>query len=1378
MDAELRKILSKLVLEIRHLLEGIYDDRGVWHAGDLEQRLNQIGVWRDRPAKPLEELPQLSEVGNKARRTVDAYIKYRKETGVNRAEAVEEFIRESAYTWFNRLFALRCMEARGIIDPVILQKDIYGGRSLQHNRLAIRHPELCAGEDDGLFAVLFQEFERRAHELPMLFNPDSPAVALRPSVSVVKRLVAILSGREAVNSDYASDEVFIAPDSFGWAYQYWNAEEKDRVFERVRTKKAKIDGKDIIPVTCIYTEPYMVKFLVQNSLGALWSCMHSESKLYEKWEYYVKDADRSLVENKRVREITFLDPACGSGHFLLEAFDLFYDMYREEGKLTRSDEICASILENNLYGIDIDERAVQIGIAVLWMKAKKWAPELDTSGLSSFRDHLVATNIRLPGGRDHLDEFLRKHPEDRPLRNALMSIFMALENVDEIGSLLKIKEPLVRAFEGLKNDAGIQTTLWSNGFTSVDSWRESVIEQLQEHFSEEAVSSDLSQAFFGQSMNKGLRLIKLLSSKHDIVATNPPYMGSGNMGYFVKRYIESQYKMGKRDLYAAFIIRCKELSASTSKIAMVTQQSWMFLGSYTKLREKLLFETSLELLAHLGPSSFSEISGEIVNIVIFVINKGNIKKNIITKFFDARIYSSPEVKSKTLIKQDEILSYSKKWISFRVMPEYRIMYEAPDFIYNLFDTSDSWDQGSLNNSFAIARRGLDTCEVQKWVRYWWEIKSDDIDNYRSEHNKPWVKHVRGSEGNKWSGRFIYIVLWGNDGNNLKIRNKAIIPNEKFYFKQGATFSRIGDTISARMLPPNTLISDSASGLYSSKVSPLVLVSLLNSRIVSFLLGLINPTLNFQTGDINSLPTPRHTYNILELDRISNICHEYKKKLVENDPIEYSFNYEQYKILGIFDSGNYLIHKFKTECLYSLLKGISDNLAQQSFVSDNIPKNYFGYLPTDFSILQPHANEKLYHIKEIKKIVNKIMIENNALLLSKSQQTSVKKLLKTLYSKGPGFKINEEFKKEIKFIFNYEDIIPLVLIPSETYLEELSNKLQIHPLSIYLLLKEGIEQESWRCIPEECRLTEDRFTVIILRLLGHRWNRQIEAGEPVPNWADPDGIIPITKGTDEPPLLDRIRERINKDLETDNVTLEIEFKELMGKTLEEWLQYDFFKHHIGQFKKRPVAWLIQSTPRGGSNLRRGGRVEPAFSCLVYCQKVDEDTLHKIRSQYVGPLKNGYEAELRTLETIGDLTNEQTTRRTRLELIIDELEEFDTKLMKVITEGFDSKELKELIEDEPLDKWCSIDGKEPPPDRYEGLYLQERAYIPDVNDGVRVNIVPLQKAGLLASDVLAKKDLDRAISDRAKWRSDERRWCREEKLPQPGWWEKRKLDDKPR
>ena len=190
---------------------------------------------------------------------------------------------------------LRCLESRGLIDEVVLQKQVYGGRSLVHHRFAQQNPSACAGEDDGLFFVLEEEFRGRATELPTVFDPQAPAVTLRPSVSALKRCIALLSGIAFLNGQgEATDELFEAGDAPGWAYQFWNAEEKDRVFEKVRTEKgAKIEGADLIPATQLYTEPYMVKFLVQNSLGALWAGMYPETKLPASWEYYVRDADRT-----------------------------------------------------------------------------------------------------------------------------------------------------------------------------------------------------------------------------------------------------------------------------------------------------------------------------------------------------------------------------------------------------------------------------------------------------------------------------------------------------------------------------------------------------------------------------------------------------------------------------------------------------------------------------------------------------------------------------------------------------------------------------------------------------------------------------------------------------------------------------------------------------------------------------------------------------------------------------------------------------------------------------------------------------------------------------------------------------------------------------
>jgi hypothetical protein len=870
MDSGLKKILRAVSLELRHVLEGRYDDQGRWLAGDLERRLNELGVWRDRPAKPLAELSHLSAEDTTARHVVDGYLRLREEAGVARNEAVAEFVREAAYTWANRLFALRCMEARGIIDEVILQKETYGGRSMVHSRFARRNPEACAGEDDGLFAVLFTEFTERATELSVLFNPHAPAVALRPSVTALKRCIALLSGREAVRGqEPASDAVFEAPDAFGWAYQYWNAEEKDRVFEMVRTKKgAKIEGADIIPATCIYTEPYMVKFLVQNSLGALWMGMHPESKLYEKWEYYVKNADGAPMEKKPVAALTFLDPACGSGHFLLEAFDLLYSMYEEEGNLREPSEISAAILNNNLFGIDIDERALQIAEAVLWMKAKEKAPDLDPTTLDSFRDHLVATNIRLPKGKDHLQAFLKKHPEDQPLHSALEAVFQGLENVHELGSLLQIEEPVEKELRYLKakseeNKGKLeQQALFGElaqpkqgelplGVESYEQWKARTLAHMRDHFGDEAEAADPVQAFFGQSAEKGLALFDFLSRRYDIVAANPPYMGSGNMGSIVREYVEHHYTPGKRDLYAAFILRCRCLARVDGYVAMVTQRSFLNNKYLVDLRSELIDKSSMQVCGDLGVRAFSEVSGEKVSVAMHVYTM-RAPEETQTIFLDLRAVFGPDEKASRLVSHS-CQQWNHPWTVFRALPDCRIMYSASTKTLRLFEGATPWDDDDRVTSFAYARRGLDTCEVDRWTRFWWEVGEQP----------GWVTYIRGPHGHRWEGGFLQVVRWGSNGEAIKGGGKAIIPNEDLYFRPCATFSRIGSRGLVARRNASALISDSGSGVFSSKLSPEAICALLNSRVVAHLLRLVNPSYNFQTGDINILPRPRAEGNYIQ-----------------------------------------------------------------------------------------------------------------------------------------------------------------------------------------------------------------------------------------------------------------------------------------------------------------------------------------------------------------------------------------------------------------------------------------------------------------------------------------------------------------------------------
>ncbi len=1397
MEAKQKKILKPLCLTLRHLLEGRYDEHGKWHGGDLEEQMNALGVWWDRDSIPTAEMVFRTPEDKHARKVIDAYLALREDAGLSRKDAIEEFVREAAYTWVNRLLVLRCMEARDLIDGVVTTKEVYGGRSLAHHRLAQRQPETCAGEDGGLFAMLDKAFSFHANHLPVLFNPKAPAAALRPSVAALKKCIALLSGTESVNgSSPATDEVFAAPDALGWAYQYWNTEEKDRVFAKVRTKKVKIQGADIIPATQLYTESYMVRFLVQNSLGATWMGMHPDSDLLEDWEYYVKDADRAPVRRKNVENITFLDPACGSGHFLIEAFDLFYRMYEAEGKYTDPEAICKKILSRNLYGIDIDERAVQITRAALWMKAAERV--FDFSGTPK---NIIATNIRLPKGKDHLKAFLAKYPEDAPLAPALESIFEGLEHADELGSLLQIEEPVERELRSLRTCLGGQTALTTGGLTGQTSfagamtdedweaWKDDVIERLADHFGKEGEAADFSSAFFSQNAGKGVRLFELLSKRYDVVAVNPPYMGSGNMGSVLKKYVNKWYKFGKNDLFASFIIRSYILCKRNGKAAMVTQQSWMFLRSFSNLRlnvkpdqdgskgdfNGILLDCSIDSIIHLGSGAFHEITGDVVNVALFILSKIKPTKNhniVACRLIgvNGAIEKENYLKSSLRSNNPKTLTAVSQTDLYEV-PDYQLLYWLPK------DLLSTFTKYPLLKEFADTTDGV--TGLARLTRFDWE-SSCTVD-------RRWIPYSKGGGYARWSGLEYYRCDWQYDGARQKAYIDTYYPylkgNYGFRLKYRGIFPQIAFCFSSfssggiccRLLETEVIVGDKGPAVIPISVSGELLLAILNTRVPNYLLRAISGINQVQYPYVLKVPVTevKNEFGRILITNMQNLCLELKEKILNYEELNlrhYSQLFLHHKQSTIVAGNCDMFHEMIMHSMLILLleSTLEEYVASCYRLSDNTIKLILSETGTPagwhpliaiYDTLPPLPDG----LPEIPQEVLDYLAEHERRVLSPEDLTTLKANLRTLYEAGPGAKIDIEVAKTPG---EEEEIISgaYIPIPAETFLEELSQKLQIHPISVYWLLTEGIEQEGWRCIPEEQRITADRFTVMILRMLGHRWPKQIEAGEPVPDWADAGGIIPLTSGTGEATLLERVRVRIAEEFPDGSVTaIEREFEEVMGKSLEDWLNTEFFKHHTKQFKRRPIAWQVQS---GRFTKRR----QPAFACLVYYHKLDDDTLHKIKNQYVGPLRQRYETEMRGIEGISPAsrTEAQEQRFRELEGLIAELKTFEEILTDAVENGFSSETLEKIAKSEPLDPWCSIDGKRPAPADHEAFLRQEKSYIPDINDGVRVNVAPLQKAGLLAANVITKKNLEKAISDRAEWRADERRWCREGKLPECGWW----------
>lgn len=1490
MESAHKKILKALVLDIRHTLEGWRaPDTGHRFAGDLEKRLASLGIRRDREPVAFEEL-HLSPPDQAARLVVDAFLKLRAEAGVAREEGVGEFIRETAATWANRLLALRCMEARGLLfDEIVRTNPAYADRSLVHNRLVKRNPALQQEEDEGLFLAFEQVFAERAEYLPGAFDPKAPGIALRPSVSSMKDCIALLSGTKKPNGqEPATDAVFKAPDALGWAYQYWNTEEKGRVFDAAAgkgpdRKRHKIEGADIVPATQLYTEPYMVKFLVQNSLGATWAAMHTDTRLVEGWEYFVRDADRPRMDLKPAREITFLDPACGSGHFLIEAFDLFFEMYREEEPARDTVSIVVDILTRNLHGIDIDARAVGIAEIALWMKAaeKTAEEERDPPQIAGF--NLVATNIRLPRGREHLESFLKKYPEDLPLKPALEVVFDGLAHADELGSLLIVEAPVEEKLRQIKqqedlNQAtrhrerqvklfsvrGEQTALPLSAL-DWDHWRIDVLSRLRQHFSEEAQAADLVEAFFGRSVEQALDLFDLLSMRYDVVAANPPYMGSKNMGEVLKRCVQGQYKAAKRDLYAAFILRSKDMLNAKGRLAVVTQHSWMFLSSFADMRYQratgtmpargLLAETAIEALVHLGAGAFHEIGGQVVNTAMFTARKDSPDETHRITAVRLLGTTDPLEKTEWLIRSVQSrlpgLTYSPTQSGLARIVGSPLCYMLSEGVLALFTGATVGEGGEV-------RQGMATADDGRFLRFCWEVDA----------NSRWSPFYKGGGYRKWDGLGYYLVDWEENGARIRETPGPRVQGDQWFFKPGWTYSRIAMArMGCRVQDPPGVIADKGPGIYLPDCRQF---ACLNSRVFTYLMRAVSPNLAFEVDAVYKGPLPSEPPDV-DVNAIVTA----KRILTATDPTERAFT-------GVID----LADRLAASSHLHTLEGEAERAVCTAY---DLPEADITAIINDTGTPVGWLPEELPPPAGIAR-------------------------LKSLFESGFGVASTEE---EPETDEEDDDEAPPTggtPIHPETFLEELCQKVQLHPRAVLALLQEGMNEKGWRCPPEEMRIAADRMTVLVLHLLGHRWPRQIVANEPVPDWADADGIIPLTSIPNERPLLERVRDRLAAV--GDARSSESDLSDALGQPLTTWLPTRFFDHHVRQFKKRPVAWQVQTGPYSA-------RIEPAFACLIYGPGIRGDTLTRIRTVYTGPLLDRLKSEQRSTEALSERSDAQSDRLRALSGHTLSLESFNKTLRQIEETGFSTPALPDYalqdalqsltqpllvkardqviagplgewltdvktidtslveqlraavaampcscaravtaawkdtpVKDRPtpkaestirpwlranarffvdfallevveawsdafrawmkakreeaeqagekppkfkyekkvdsslttriiswhphlpdleaflaglplLDRWCAEPGRAPPP-TIDEFVRQESRYKPDVNDGVRVNIAPIQAAGLLASEVLAAKDLPAAVADRASWRADERRWVREGRLPQPGWW----------
>ncbi|MBR3621992.1 MAG: BREX-1 system adenine-specific DNA-methyltransferase PglX, partial [Selenomonadaceae bacterium] len=748
----------------------------IWARKELINRVSKkalmFGISEEKPADPNANAigeHVFSDTEKKQRAALVAKIK---------AQGYDETIEEVAYTWFNRFAALRFMEVNGYLPshvrvftndagefkPQILTEAIHlylPGLDMD-KIFALKE----ADKSDELFRYLIIAQCNALNEiLPKIFQKINdytelllPDNLLREG-SVIERLIA-----EIPEDDWLNQVQII-----GWLYQYYNTEPKDKVFADLK-KNIKVSKEKIPAATQLFTPDWIVRYMVENSLGRLWLEGHQTDTLKAEWKYYLDEAEQEPEVKKQLADIRknyanitpenirCIDPCMGSGHILCYLFDVLMQIYAECGYTPR--DAVEKILTNNLYGLDIDDRAAQLAYFAVMMKARQYdrrffsrhiQPKVmaiqESNGLKSWSK--VAGDSLIGGQLNFDDSYIQ-------MADYLIEVF---HNAKEYGSILTIKhkdyDDLIDFIERAKQEDG--NLIFKAWINEIDFKIVPLVQQAQ-----------------------------ILSQKYDVVVTNPPYMGSGNMDKQLSDFVKKNYTDSKSDLFACFTERCEELVKEKGYQAMITQHAWMFLSSFEKLRQKLL-KKDIVNMAHLGARAFEEIGGEVVQTTSFE------RRNNSTKGYKGT-YARLTEPTTQQGKEDMFVSGENRFIAtqenFAKIPGAPVAYWVSEKFVNVFSNKLLYED-------TISDGQNKTGNNEKYVRYLWEVKSNQIGK-----GKKWIFYAKGGGFRKWYGNLIDVVDWSEETRKFyrKDRICRIIP-EYLWWKKGITWGLISSYYpSFRVLP--------------------------------------------------------------------------------------------------------------------------------------------------------------------------------------------------------------------------------------------------------------------------------------------------------------------------------------------------------------------------------------------------------------------------------------------------------------------------------------------------------------------------------------------------------------------------------------------------
>ena len=744
---------------------------------DTVYRLNLLGITEDEIQDPIEaDGMQTFQIGGTTFSIYDADINKRKEI-INDIESkgFKNFVEEVAYTWFNRIIAIRYMEVNnylptktrvlsseteGKLEPDILTDALNIDLDYTHEDKELIFKLKDENKLDELFRFLFIKQSNKLNEiLPGLFKTTNDSLELLLNISFTSEESVVRQLIDTIPEEDFTKQVEI----IGWLYQYYISEKKDQV---ININKSNIKKEDIPAATQLFTTDWVVKYMVDNSLGRYWIERNPNTSLKEHIAYYLGEAeqdeetqrklDEIRSENISIEELTFFDPCMGSGHILVYAFDVFFEIYKELGYLER--DIPESILKNNIFGLDIDDRAYQLAYFAVLMKARKYDRKILQKSIVP-NVYAIQESVNIT---DSVIDFIQKH--DETIVNDVIYLKEIFKSGKEFGSLIQVKNIDFNRLRSSLNEIidTSKSTLTDINITNI-------------------ISNDLMDL---------ANQAELLSNKYSAVVTNPPYMNKfeKTLKDFAKKY----YKDYSKDLFSMFIYRNFDFCNKYGYNALMTPFVWMFIKNYENLRSYIIDNKSISSLIQLEYSAFSEAT---VPICTFVLS--NFDENYAGTYLKLSEFTGGMNVQKEKVLQildgDEILNdknkYFIKQLNFDKIPGSPIAYWIDDNLIACFNNTKLESLGNV-------KQGLATADNNRFLRYWWEVDFNNIGfssincEDSKNTNKKWFPYNKDGSFRKGWGNQEYIINWENDGEELRNFKKSVLRNSQFYFNQSLSWSKV------------------------------------------------------------------------------------------------------------------------------------------------------------------------------------------------------------------------------------------------------------------------------------------------------------------------------------------------------------------------------------------------------------------------------------------------------------------------------------------------------------------------------------------------------------------------------------------------------------